>query len=96
VHEKAAKFIPCYPLLMNDVLFVNISVYPTAEIIDPDYMCRFSVSVRVTDNETWLTGTPAFLFSSPRGIAFSFDKSYDEEVSDFHDKTIRTNSTPVL
>jgi hypothetical protein len=60
---------------MNEFLFVNIFVYSTAEIIDADYMCPFSASAAVTDNAFWLTGTPAFLFNSPGGIAFSFDKS---------------------
>jgi len=81
---------------MNEFVFVSISVYSTAEIIDADYMCPFSVCVTVTDREFWLAGTPAFLFSSPGGIAFSFDKSYKRKLSDFHGKITRAGATPVL
>ena len=60
---------------MNEFLLVSISVYSTAEIIDADYMCPLNESVTVTDKEFWPTGTPAFPFSSPGGIAFFFNKS---------------------
>jgi len=37
-HKKGIKFLTCDPLQMDEFLFLNISGYSLAEIIDADYL----------------------------------------------------------